>query len=369
MSFLTEIETRLKGWKGKREAKKTLASLVDSIANINLLLETSNSSYRSSAIQHSDSADRDYHAAIRAFKADNFARCNEFMERAKLHLEIAHMQIINAGQTDWELHFDEDSAESIVAHLAQSVTSAKLAIEYSNCMLRQQVKNALVTVTKFFQQAAGSLLDNDSNRARRTAYGGLLYLHCVSLQLAVDNQRTIFEIYVPHCDRLEKSVLALAEQLAKCQQMFVSAGMSIPKAARSHFAEAENTLCDAIDNIVAGKTHEADSAISAASMQVKLAEKLFHVSEGSKPKESAPVPTMPESIEFRLVVNQLLPVLKDMKVRKPDAAEKSLKTAVAYYESACSSFSRLDFAEADRLARLAYVEVDSAKKCAWYLNI
>jgi hypothetical protein len=370
MSFLARLETRFRKWQGKRGAKRTLASLVDSIASINQLLQTSGSANCSAAIQHSDSADRDYHAAIRAFKSNDFGRCYEFLDRAKLHLEIAHTQIIHAGEGDWELHFDENSVESIVAHLAQSVTSAKLAIEYSNCIVRQPVKTALITVTKVFQKSIEYLLDSDSVRAKRTAYGGLLYLYCISLQLGVDNQCTIFEVHVPHCSGLERSVLDLADQMARCQHQFICASMAIPAAARSHFAEAESTLCEAINAIVDGMVCEADTAIAAASMQVKLAEKLFQASDGSKSTgEKNPLPTMVGSVEFRTVVKDLCPILRSMKVRQPAVAEKHLKTALTHYDSACTEFVAGDVQEADRLAREAYVELDAAKKLAWFLNI
>ncbi|HEY9720294.1 MAG TPA: hypothetical protein V6C69_22635 [Trichormus sp.] len=346
-----------------------LASLVDAIGNINQLLETSGSAYRSLAKQHGDSADRDYHAAIRAFKSNDYERCDEFMGRAKLHLEIAHAQIVNAGDGDWELHFDENSVESIVAHLAQSLTSAKLAIEYSNCIVRQPVKTALMTVTKFFQKSIEYLLDNDSIRAKRTAYGGLLYLYCVGLQLGVDNQCTIFEVHVPHCSGLERSVLELAEQLAECQHQFISASMAIPAAARSHFAEAESTLCEAVNALVEGLISKADTAIAAASMHVKLAEKLFQASDGRDTAEKNALPTAVGSAEFRSVVKDLCKTLRRLKVRQPAAVEKHMQTALTHYESACTEFVGGDLKEADRLARQAYVELDSAKKGAWFLNI
>jgi cellobiose-specific phosphotransferase system component IIA len=369
MSFLAQLETRFRSWQGKRGAKKTLASLVDSIASINQLLETSGSAYCSVARQHSDSADRDYHAAIRAFKSNDFVRCYEFLDRAKLHLEIAHTQIIHAGEGDWELHFDENSVESIVAHLAQSLTSAKLAIEYSNCIVRQQVHTALITVTKFFQKSIEYLLDNDYVRAKRTTHGGLLYLYCISLQLGVDNQCTIFEVHVPHCSGLERSILDLAEQMAACQHQFLSASMAVPAAARSHFAEAESTLCEAVNAIVEGMVNEADSAIAAALLQVKLAEKLFQASDGSKVEEKNPLPTMVGSVEFRAVVKDLCQIIPTMKYRQPGAVEKHLRIALTHYESACAEFVAGNLSEADFLARQAYVELDSAKKGAWFLNI
>jgi hypothetical protein len=214
------------------------------------------------------------------------------------------------------------------------------------------------------------LLDDDSVRAKRTAYGGLLYLYCVGLQLGVDNQCTIFELHVPHCSGLERSVLDLAEQMAACQHQFIAASMAVPAAARSHFAEAESTLCEAVNAIVEGLVDEADTAIAAASMQVKLAEKLFQASDGSgKTGEKNPLPTMVGSTEFRAVVKDLCPILRSLKVRQPAVVEKHLHTALTHYDSACTEFVAGDLKEADRLARESYVELDSAKKLAWFLNI
>ena len=76
-----------------------------------------------------------------------------------------------------------------------------------------------------------------------------------------------------------------------------------------------------------------------------------------------------ESREFRAVVRELLTTLHSVKVQQPEVIENHLQTAQAHYEAACAQFANLDMVEADRLARLAYVQLDSAQKCAWFLNI
>jgi len=365
MKFFHRFQLQLIEWAAKRQAKTNLDLLVDSMANSNQLMQLIRDSvFRADAQQHIDSADRDYRAAVRSFKDDEFDECNEFIDRGMLHLEIAQFQLRGRGDEAYEPRFDEGSAEHLVAHLSRSLTGTKLAIEYCNCTVREPVKNGLISVTALFKEAAESLLDDEPEAARRTACGGLLYLHRISMQLEVDNQRTIADITIPHSGKLEKRVKELSERLASCQRSFASAGLPISARVRSHFAQAERDLCISIDNIVEGDSEEIDSTVSAGLMEVKLAEKFFLAATGSRPEEKQNLPMYMAPLEFKAIAHQLLHAIKRMKVRQPDLVEKHLNAAVRYYEAAVAKFSQSDFSESDRLARAAYLDLDYARQVA-----
>jgi hypothetical protein len=364
MNFFARFEGRVGDWQSQRASKKRLETLGDAIIECNRLLGARDDSISANAKQHIDCADRNHRQAMISFKEEDYDECNEFIDKGEIHVHFAHACLSVGDAVQFDPGFSESSVERLIEHLSESISRTKMAVEYSNCVVSPRMGKGLITVVALFNAALDKLTRMQADRARHIADAGLLLLYALTRLIEAENARPLAEIKLSKAGtKMDKSIKALADQLADCKRMFAESSLVIPDRAQIHFADAEHHLYTSIDSLVDNDPDAVEAAAQAGLIELKLAQKIFRTTD---PQMEQPLKEpASEEPDMRAIYRRIEANIELVKCSDRDQLQKHLKAALKFYERAVSAQRSSVWNEVDRLAKAAWLDLDFAQQIAF----
>src|SRR5262249_53486160 len=132
--------------------------------------------------------------ALKLFEENSMEDCEKFCERGLLHLQIASAHMLSEDQLKLEMTFEEGSTEENIEMVSNGIARLKMAVEYSNCLVSEPVKERLIEVVRMREEALSLYAQGDEEDAHRIAEAAMLWLHFLGKQLELDNTKPIIQI-------------------------------------------------------------------------------------------------------------------------------------------------------------------------------
>ena len=353
----------------KALAQKGLDRLVEAMADTNRDLQTAENEYLDCANQYMARADRIYERALAAFKDEEYEQCKALIEGSVVYLQMAVLIVQSSADETFDAGFADGSAECLINLLLESIAKTKLTVEAANHQVSSAVHRCILRVVALYNQALLSLRECEDDDARLSADAGIHLLNWVILQIEIENNETMFELHLPsHTgNKFDAQMKEFAKDLAECRKLFFQRGKTLAPRAKNHLIEAEKYFDLCLENIVTGDFDDTETNIAAGMTEVKLATEL--AARGAAKVSEDPEATSEESLEdrvksFKSLAHKLISTARKSNVREPEVFEKKIDAAYHYFMRACDHLEGGFLAEAQRLAKAAYLDIDFAKQIA-----
>lgn len=368
MDIFEQIKSLAGDWLKRKDANEKLTRMLEMIAEAQAAVETRKSSFVGLAEERLKMAEEARKRALSLFEEDSMADCEKFCERGLLHLQIASAHMLSEDQFKMEMTFDEGSAEEAIERLSNGIARLKMAVEYSNCLVSDSVKERLLEVVRQREEALSLYAEGGEEDAHRIAEGALLWLHFLGKKLELDNNKPIIVIdpIVKLSPKEMGLIKGLIENIIHCRTVLQVTHTRGYSRVERYLSAAMNNLDKAITAYLEGDADRVLRMVTTGMMEARMADELL---KNTGPDEGAYEVLSSELAddltikgkEFfkRLVL--LSRMIKD-NFDQPDRALNKLDSVNFNYKKCLAAMRDNDIREAERCAKLAHLDLDYAKQ-------
>lgn len=368
MDIFEQIKSLAGDWLKRKDANEKLTRMLDMIAEASAAVETRKSAYVGLAAERLQLAEEARKRALKLFEENSMEDCEKFCERGLLHLQIASAHMLSEDQLKLEMTFEEGSTEEAIEMLSNGIARLKMAVEYSNCLVSDTVKERLLEVVRQREEALALYAEGGEEDAHRIAEAALLWLHYLGKQLELDNSKPIIQIepIVKLSPKEMSAIKSLIESIVHCRTVLeVTHTRGYTRVERYLSAALEN-LDKAINAYLDGDADKVARMVTTGMMEARMADELL---KSTGPDEGAYEVLASELADdltikgkefFRRLV-LLCRMVKD-NFDQPERALNKLDSVNFNYKKCLASMRDGNLREAARYARLAHLDLDYAKQ-------
>lgn len=368
MDIFEQIKSLAGDWLKRKDANEKLTRMLEMIAEASAAVETRKSEFTGLAAQRLKLAEEARTRALKLFEENSLEDCEKFCERGLLHLQIASAHMLSEEQMKLELTFDEGSAEESIERLSNGIARLKMAVEYSNCLVSDHVKEHLLEVVRQREEALSLYADGAEEDAHRIAEGALLWLHYLGKQLELDNDKPIIQIepIVKLSPKEMSMIKALIENIVHCRTVLQVTHTRGYTRVERYLTAAMQNLEKAIAAYLDGDADKVARVVTTGMMEARMADELL---KNTGPDEGAYEVLASELADdltvkgkefFRRLI--ILSRLVKENLDEPERALNKLDSVNFNYKKCLASMRDSDMREAARYARLAHLDLDYAKQ-------
>lgn len=368
MDIFEQIKSLAGDWLKRKDANEKLTRMLEMIAEASAAVETRKSEYTNLAAQRLKLAEEARARALKMFEENSLEDCEKFCERGLLHLQIASAHMLSEDQMKLELTFDEGSAEEAIERLSNGIARLKMAVEYSNCLVSEHVKQHLLEVVRQREEALSLYAEGADEDAHRIAEGALLWLHYLGEQLELDNDKPIIQIepIVKLSPKEMSMIKALIESIVHCRTVLQVTHTRGYTRVERYLAAAMQNLEKAIAAYLDGDADKVARMVTTGMMEARMADELL---KNTGPDEGAYEVLASELADdltvkgkefFRRLV--ILSRLVKENVDEPERILNKLDSVNFNYKKCLASMRDSDIREASRYAKLAHLDLDYSKQ-------
>ncbi|HNB24323.1 MAG TPA: hypothetical protein PKZ32_18020 [Candidatus Melainabacteria bacterium] len=368
MDIFEQIKSLAGDWLKRKDANEKLTRMLEMIAEASAAVETRKSEFTGLAAQRLKLAEEARTRALKLFEENSLEDCEKFCERGLLHLQIASAHMLSEEQMKLELTFDEGSAEESIERLSNGIARLKMAVEYSNCLVSDHVKEHLLEVVRQREEALSLYADGAEEDAHRIAEGALLWLHYLGKQLELDNDKPIIQIepIVKLSPKEMSMIKTLIENIVHCRTVLQVTHTRGYTRVERYLTAAMQNLEKAIAAYLDGDADKVARVVTTGMMEARMADELL---KNTGPDEGAYEVLASELADdltikgkefFRRLI--ILSRLVKENLDEPERALNKLDSVNFNYKKCLASMRDSDMREAARYARLAHLDLDYAKQ-------
>lgn len=366
MDIFEQIKSLAGDWLKRKDANEKLTRMLEMIAEASAAVETRKSSFTGLAAQRLKLAEEARSRALQLFEENSLEDCEKFCERGLLHLQIASAHMLSEDQMKLELTFDEGSAEEAIERLSNGIARLKMAVEYSNCVVSEHVKEHLLEVVRQREEALSLYAEGGEEDAHRIAEGALLWLHYLGKQLELDNDKPIIQIepIVKLSPKEMSMIKSLIENIVHCRSVLQVTHTRGYTRVERYLNAAMQNLEKAISAYLDGDADKVLRVVTTGLMEARMADELL---KNTGPDEGAYEVLASELADdltikgkefFRRLV--ILSRLVKENFDEPERALNKLDSVNFNYKKCLAAMRDADVREAARYAKLAHLDLDYA---------
>lgn len=368
MDIFEHIKSLAGDWLKRKDANEKLTSMLEMIAAASAEVQSRKSSFTGLAEKRLQLAEDARLRALSMFEENSLADCEKFCERGLLHLQIASAHMLTEDQMKIELAFEEGTAEEAIERLSNGIASLKMAVEYSNCLVSDQVKERLIDVVRQREEALAMYASGDDEDAHRVAEGAILWLHFLGKQLELDNDKPIIQIEptVRLSPKEMTMIKGLTESIIRSRTVLAVTHTRGYLRVERYLNAAMENLDKAIHAYLDGDADKVSRMVTTALMETRMADELLKNTGFDESMYDAPGNEVVDDLnlkgkEFfrRLVL--LSRMIKD-EYEKPDRALNKLDSVNFQYKKCLQALRENNDTEAERCARAAHLDLDYARQ-------
>lgn len=368
MDIFEHIKSLAGDWLKRKDANEKLTSMLEMIAAASAEVQSRKSSFTGLAEKRLQLAEDARLRALSMFEENSLADCEKFCERGLLHLQIASAHMLTEDQMKIELAFEEGTAEEAIERLSNGIASLKMAVEYSNCLVSDQVKERLIDVVRQREEALAMYASGDDEDAHRVAEGAILWLHFLGKQLELDNDKPIIQIEptVRLSPKEMTMIKGLTESIIRSRTVLAVTHTRGYLRVERYLNAAMENLDKAIHAYLDGDADKVSRMVTTALMETRMADELLKNTGFDESMYDAPGSEVVDDLnlkgkEFfrRLVL--LSRMIKD-EYEKPDRALNKLDSVNFHYKKCLQALRENNDTEAERCARAAHLDLDYARQ-------
>ena len=368
MDIFEQIKSLAGDWLKRKDANEKLTRMLEMIAEASAAVETRKSSFVGLAQERLKMAEEARTRALKLFEEDSMEDCEKFCARGLLHLQIASAHMLSEEQFKLEMAFDEGSAEESIERLSNGIARLKMAVEYSNCLVSDHVKEHLLEVVRQREEALSLYAEGGEEDAHRIAEGALLWLHYLGQQLELDNDKPIIQIepIVKLSPREMSLIKSLIESIVHCRTVLQVTHTRGYTRVERYLAAAMKNLEKSIDAYLDGDADRVARMVTTGLMEARMADELL---KNTGPDEGAYEVLASELADdltikgkdfFRRLVI-LSRLIKD-NFDEPERALNKLDSVNFNYKKCLAAMRDENMREAERSAKIAHLDLDYAKQ-------
>ena len=368
MDIFEQIKSLAGDWLKRKDANEKLTRMLEMIAEAQAAVETRKSSFVGLAEERLRMAEEARKRALKMFEEDSMADCEKFCERGLLHLQIASAHMLSEDQLKLELTFEEGSAEEAIERLSNGIARLKMAVEYSNCLVSDHVKEHLLEVVRQREEPLSLYAEGGEEDAHRIAEGALLWLHYLGKQLELDNDKPVITIepIVKLSPKEMTMIKTLIENIVHCRMVLQVTHTRGYTRVQRYLSAAMENLEKSINAYLDGDADKVARMVTTGMMEARMADELL---KNTGPDEGAYEVLASELADdltikgkefFRRLV-LLSRMIKD-NFDEPERVLNKLDSVNFNYKKCLASMRDEELREAGRYAKLAQLDLDYARQ-------
>lgn len=364
MIIFPEILSR---WLKHQDASAKLEQLTKTISEVNKLLavrqDLSPSRLDNLVKKQIELAEAEFKNAEQSYQRD-VEYCLRRIEFGLFQLELAKQELACNEEAPSAPNFAPGSAEHIALSLSGAIIDTKMAVEYCNCVISEEVNLDLLRVVQIFNSAVTLLRVNEREKSKHNSQAGLLLLYQIKCQIELENGESIIDLQKAselHSAEL-KPLTELVDTLYRLKEASALASPPLAKKCLINLSQALEHFNAVIDAYLQEELDLIEELSHQMELELELVRQLFEASslEANDPGEPAENQPTKRSDLFksRLI---LLKRLTANRAPQANLAGRRLDSALYGYLSAAAKLSKA--AELSRSAERTKL-IDDAEKLA-----
>ncbi len=331
-------------------------------------LITCDNSLRSVARICIDDAEDAYQEAIYnlkdGFTQEAFANCQKSLSL----LKIANLHLSGSQELRSEPEFKAGSEEDMIKRLAGAISQFKTVIEYTNCDLDKEEHDSFMESVRLLYKAIDQFADGYDASAAQLAWSGLLRIYLLGCQVQERSGSTVLTraMFKEHGDTDTQRLVDLIDSYFEARKLNNEASESARDRTNQYLVAARRTIDQALLEFRDGGAIA--KLVKAGKMEVRMARRLIESSVGfdEEPqsildKEFAEELPSDRHFQFKKRVAYIQQLIRE---NDPDDLKvvRRLHQVSSYYGRALRLKQDGSYAEAERYARSAHLDIDYARQ-------
>jgi hypothetical protein len=344
-----KLSKSLLDWLERKSPKAKMEQLVSTIGEINSLIQGREDTLSALVRQHISMAEADCNAALENFKFNDKSSNEECMRRilfGLFRLELAKQQLTAEHAQICPPNFPIETAEHSVLELSGAIIQTKMALEFSNCVIKETTSLRLFTVVKMFNEAVELLRSNYQDQIKRKVEAALFMLYLVKLEIELDNKETIIDLQHDWAinSRESKPLIDSFKTIYRLKETCSISSSPVPARVTSQLEVALGNFDAALEAFVREQDDISEKLAVTGKIQAELAEKsLANCSTAGEETAKNQAKALDElekrtkQFKTRIV---LLQRLINKRASQAELARRRLDAALQYYLGAVHSYRK-----------------------------
>ena len=352
---------------GKR-SQQIMSVVVEAMTEARQKVRGSDSPFKSLARKCIDKAEDAYQEAIYHLKDGEPQLCFQYCKQGLKFLSMAMMHLTDLNERSSEPLLEEDSVEQTVIKLSEAITRFKSSVEYTNAEVNAEQRERLADIVRLFFDAVNFVADGESESAEVTAQTGLLMMYLLGREMESKLQSCIVEPETLERCRGSAAtrIIGLIDQYAETQKLLVETSVVAQGRIKLYIDAARRTLEQAIISYQDSDADDIGRLAKAGAMELRMANRLIdyakYPNSGPEPEDDSGILDELDdpSQDFRRRVSRLQRLLRDKD--EEAGVVRRLGVVSSYVARARTLLANGDYAEAERYARSAHLDIDFARQ-------